>query len=263
MNLKNELNEVPEKTNIQEKSKKEFEQNSLEKFDQLFERNSEIRRADEKKRGAVVNTLRDSINKFEDLFKGDNLENENTDVINETKEENSEGEKENPHQEIIDGKTYYYDDNGKLYRVEKELQPNTEYEINGYKYKTDEKGRIISAEGKLHVKERDGRLPIKDSLEDIGKGDEKEGDDRGHLIGDQFDGSNGMENMVPQDADINRNDFRKLENELAKVVKDGKEVYVKVEPVYEGDSRRPAAVVVTYSINGEEHVRVFPNNKEG
>ena len=49
-------------------------------------------------------------------------------------------ETENPHQEVIDGKTYYYDDTGKLYRVENELVPNTEYEINGYKYTTDEKG---------------------------------------------------------------------------------------------------------------------------
>ena len=168
----------------------------------------------------------------------------------------------NPHQEKLDGKTYYYDDNGKLYRVENELAPNSEYEINGYKYKTDDQGRIISAEGTLHLKDREGRLPIKDSIDDIGKGDQKEGDDRGHLIGDQFDGSNGLENMVPQDADINRNDFKNFENELAKEVKDGKEVNVKVEPIYDGDSHRPDAIVVTYSIDGEESVRVFPNGRE-
>lgn len=171
-------------------------------------------------------------------------------------------EVENPHQEEVDGKTYYYDDNGKLYRVDNELSPNTEYEINGYKYTTDERGRIISAEGKLHIKDREGRLPIKDSIEDIGKGDQKEGDDRGHLIGDQFDGSNGLENLIPQDANINRNDYKNFENELAKEVKAGKKVEVKVEPVYEGDSRRPEAIVVTYSIDGEVSVRVFPNGQE-
>lgn len=171
-------------------------------------------------------------------------------------------EQDNSHQEVIDGVTYYYDDNGDLYRVGNELLPNSQYEINGYTYKTDELGRITSAEGKLHIKERDGRLPIKDSIENIGKGDQKEGDDRGHLIGDQFDGSNGLENMVPQDASINRNDFKNFENELAKEVKDGKEVYVKVEPIYDGDSRRPTAIVVTYSIDGEESVRVFPNGQE-
>ena len=171
-------------------------------------------------------------------------------------------EQENPHQDVIDCETYYYDDNGDLYRIGNELQPNCQYEINGYTYKTDELGRIVSVEGRLHMKDREGRLPIKDSIEDIGKGDQKEGDDRGHLVGDQFDGSNGLENMVPQDANINRNDFKNFENELAKEVKDGKDVKVKVEPVYEGDSRRPSAIVVTYSIDGEENVRIFPNSQE-
>ncbi len=172
-------------------------------------------------------------------------------------------EQEN-HQKEIDGIIYYYDDNGKLYRVGNELLPFSEYEFNGYKYKTDEYGRIISAEGTLHLKDREGRLPIKDSMENIGKGDQREGDERGHLIGDQFDGSNGLENMIPQDADINGKDFRNFENELAKNVKDGKEVEVKVEPVYEDESssRRPVAVVVTYSINGVENVRIFPNGEE-
>lgn len=173
-----------------------------------------------------------------------------------------ENESENPHQEEVDGKTYYYDDNGKLYRVENDLAPNNEYEINGYKYTTDGQGRIVLAEGTLHMKDREGRLPIKDSIDDIGKGDQKEGDDRGHLIGDQFDGSNGLENMIPQDANINRNDFKNFENELAKEVKDEKEVNVKIEPIYDGESRRPVALVVTYAIDGEESIRIFPNGQE-
>ena len=171
-------------------------------------------------------------------------------------------EQKNPHQEVVDGKTYYYDDNGKLYRVENDLAPDTNYEINGYKYTTDAQGRIVLVEGTLHMKDRDGRLPIKDSIEDIGKGDQKEGDDRGHLIGDQFDGTNRLENMIPQDANINRNDFKNFENELAKEVKDGKKVDVMIEPIYEGDSRRPVAIVFTYSIDGEESVRIFPNGQE-
>lgn len=166
------------------------------------------------------------------------------------------------HEEIIDGKINYYDDNGKLYRIEKDLIPNTEYEINSYKYETDDKGRIVSAEGVLHIKNRDGRLPIRDSIEDIGKGDQRENDDRGHLIGDQFDGSNGLENMIPQDAEINRNDFKNFENELASRVKAGAEVKVSIEPIYEGESRRPEDIVVTYSINGAEDMRIFPNGEE-
>ena len=167
------------------------------------------------------------------------------------------------YQTEIDGKMYYYDDNGKLYRVDNELQPNSEYDLNGYHYTTDDQGRIVSAEGKLHLTDRDKRLYIKDSIEDIGKGDQLPGDDRGHLIGDQFDGSNGLENMIPQNSDINQKDFRTFENELAREVRNKNEVYYKVEPVYDGDSKRPSAIVVSYSINGVESTRIFPNNPKG
>lgn len=112
--------------------------------------------------------------------------------------------------EELDNRKKYMDDNGNLYRVENSLIPNNSYELNGYTYTTDAEGRIASVEGVLHMKDREGRLPIRDSIEDIGKGDQKEGDDRGHLIGDQFDGPNGLENMIPQDADINRRDLKIL-----------------------------------------------------
>lgn len=182
--------------------------------------------------------------------------------LNEEMDCNDGGEQENPHQEIIEGKKCNFDDNGELYRVNNDLIPNNSYEINGYHYRTDWLGRIIWAKAILHMKERDSRFPIRDSIEDIGKGDQKEGDDRGHLIGDQFDGSNGLENMIPQDAEVNRNGFKNLENELAREVKDGKEVKVEIKLEYQGTSRRPEALIVTYSIDGEKSVRVFPNGQE-
>jgi hypothetical protein len=164
-----------------------------------------------------------------------------------------------PRQEMVDGIAHYYDDNGELYRVGNDLKPNAEYTINGYQYFTDRKGRISRVKGILHLKEREERLPIRDSLEDIGKGDQKEGDDRGHVIGDQFDGSNGLENMIPQNAELNRGDFKKLENQLAKEVKDGKEVRVEINVVYEGDSRRPSEIRVIASVDGKIRTQTFRN----
>ena len=61
----------------------------------------------------------------------------------------------------------YYDDNDKLYRIGDDLLPNNKYEINGYSYETDDKGRITSVEGILHIKDREGRLIIGDSIEGI------------------------------------------------------------------------------------------------
>lgn len=166
-----------------------------------------------------------------------------------------------PSQETIDGKTYYYDDNGNVYRVDNVLLPNTVYEVNGYKYTTDDQGRIISAEGKLRLRDADYKRKM-ENVKNYENQEYLETDDRGHLIAHRFGGSDRLENIIPQDSEINQNDFRNFEGELAKEVKNGKEVIVKVEPIYEGDSRRPVAIVVTYSIDGEESVRVFPNGQE-
>lgn len=165
-----------------------------------------------------------------------------------------------PCEKTVDGEKYYYDSQGNLYRVGNQLLPNNSYEINGYTYKTDELKRIVSAEGKLRLKDDRDKLRIKDSMEAVGKGDQKDSDDRGHLIGDQFDGSNGLENLVPQDSNVNRGDFKNFENELAKEVRSGNDVSVKVEPIYEGDSRRPSVIVVTYTINSSTYQRFFNNN---
>lgn len=63
-----------------------------------------------------------------------------------------------------------------------------------------------------------------------------------------------------QDSNINRVDFKNFENALAKEVRAGNDVQVKVEPIYDSDSRRPNAILVTYAINGNENIRIFPND---
>lgn len=156
----------------------------------------------------------------------------------------------------------YVDDRGEIYRVDDELIPDSKYEINGYTYQTDGLGRIASAEGTLRLKE-EGRkkLNIKDSMEAIGKGSQKETDDRGHLIADRFEGGNGLENIVPMDGELNKGSFNKLENRLADAVKDGCTVQYKVEPKYADSTQRPSEFVVTDVIDGETTVTVFKNER--
>ena len=179
--------------------------------------------------------------------------------LNEVKEESTGY----PKVVFEDGHNNSYDDNGNLYRIDKELLPDKEYTVNGYDYKTDHQGRIIEASGKLHLKDHSGYKQIKDSLRDIGKGDEnEETDEKGHLVGDQFGGKDGLENAIAQDAVLNKNDYKNLENSLARQVADGKDVRVQIEPLYEGKSHRPTAISFTYSINGEQSVRIFPNRRE-
>lgn len=162
----------------------------------------------------------------------------------------------------VDGERHYTDDNGDVYRVNNDLVADNTYEINGYKYETDDQGRIVSAEGKIQLKSRD-RLTIKDSMENIGRGDEKNTDDRSHIIGDNLNGSNGLENIVAGDASLNRGDYNKLEAQLAKEVSAGKEVYMRVDLDYPGKSYRPDSFIVSYSINGEEFTTTFFNTPRG
>ncbi|MBR6983201.1 MAG: DNA/RNA non-specific endonuclease [Ruminococcus sp.] len=164
----------------------------------------------------------------------------------------------------VDGTKHYTDDNGEVYCVNSDLIPNNTYELNGYKYETDDIGRKISAEGKLQVKDHEGRGNINVDKSEIGKGYEKETDDRGHIIGDQFNGGGGVGNLVPQDHYENTSGgYWKLENQLAKEVSAGKDVYMRVDLDYPGSSYRPGSFLVSYSINGEEFVKVFSNDPRG
>ncbi len=152
----------------------------------------------------------------------------------------------------------YYDDNGEKYREGDNLEPNKIFEVNGYKYETDDKGRTISVEGKLKIRDSEYKRNM-DSMDAVGKGDQKESDDRGHLIGYQFEGSGGIENLVPMNLKLNRGDYESMENKLAKAVEAGSDVRLKVEPVYDSDSHRPTELRASYSIDGEKTVVVFKN----
>lgn len=153
----------------------------------------------------------------------------------------------------------YYDDKGQLYRIGNEVAANKEIERNGYLFKTDEKGRTISVEGKLQLRDHEGRNPMEDTRDTVGYGQMKSSDDRGHLIGDQFNGSSDLLNLVPMDSTLNKGDYKKLENTLADALKDGADVRVKIEPVYEDDSHRPRKINFSYSIDDEKEVVMFKN----
>ncbi len=157
----------------------------------------------------------------------------------------------------------YTDDNGTVFRKGNQMLPNTTYQRNGYTYQTDSLGRVISTGGKLtlNVHGQTNRN-MKDSLDIIGKGNQKETDDRGHLVGHQFNGADSLENMVPQDCKINRGEYRRLEDYLAFQVKQGKAVTVSIIPMYSQDSYRPHGIFYFYNIDGKENTRLFPNQSQ-
>lgn len=62
------------------------------------------------------------------------------------------------------------------------------------------------------------------------------------------------------DFDVNRSDYKKLEEMLSKCVNvEHKKVEYSIEPKYEGASDRPTKFVVIYIIDGETFKETFKN----
>lgn len=142
---------------------------------------------------------------------------------------------------------------------EAHLKPNDTIEENGYTFKTDDHGRVISAEGKLQIRDHEGRKELTATRDEVAHGKMDANDDRGHLIADRFNGPGSLTNLVPMDGKLNKGDYAKLENDLANEVNLGADVRLKVEPVYSNDSYRPTEFRVSYSIDGEKDTVVFKN----
>jgi predicted ribonuclease toxin of YeeF-YezG toxin-antitoxin module len=145
----------------------------------------------------------------------------------------------------------------------KVLKPNVEYTTPaGHTYRTDDKGRIVSAEGKLEL--GDGKRN-NHAQKVVGREDRLPDDEGGHLIATIFKGSGGLDNLVPMNGNLNKGEWKKLENMWAKALnsKPPKSVEVKINPVYKGDSQRPVSFEIEYKIGNKKWVPVRFNNKPG
>lgn len=131
-----------------------------------------------------------------------------------------------------------------------------EYPENDYTYKTDNQGRIVHAEAiPLKEKPRDERIPHNSQSPD-----KVNGDDAGHIIGDQFGGSPDIDNIVSQEAGLNRGEYKKLETYFRNQIKDGNKVECLYDLKYEDVSRRPSDITVSYRINdGDWCEQIFIN----
>ena len=161
----------------------------------------------------------------------------------------------------VEGKTYETDDNGNVYKIDGyELRPNSEYTIDGVTYKTDDHGRIVSCDGQAKSTP-DGERDLK-AQNMAGGEDRKPGDQGGHILARIFGGAKGIENMLAmRGTAINQSVYKRMENEIAKALEDGKDVYIHVDVEYEGDSQRPSKITVKYTIDGKETNIQFDNDE--
>lgn len=86
-------------------------------------------------------------------------------------------------------------------------------------------------------------------------------DHAGHLAGDRFGGSPKLDNLVSQLSDVNLKQYKKIEEEWARALKETppKKVTVDVEIVYAGNDLRPEKLLVNYTIDGEWGFKVLKN----
>lgn len=120
----------------------------------------------------------------------------------------------------------------------KALKPDIDYTTKeGYYYKTDSNGRISNVEAKLDLGKAERNQYAQRT---VGGKDRLPNDDGGHLIASIFKGSGEIDNLVPMNATLNRSEYKTLENTWKKTLEEGKEVTIKVKPIYEEKSSRPS-----------------------
>ena len=137
------------------------------------------------------------------------------------------------------------------------MKPNVKCQTGEYKYnyETDANGRVTNWNtDNLQLTKRTSRL--KHNSNTPGK---LEGDQAGHLAGDRFGGSSKLDNIVSQSKNVNMSQYKKIENQWAKAIKEGKNVSTNVTVKYEGNSLRPAEFKVEYTINGKYYKQIILN----
>lgn len=130
----------------------------------------------------------------------------------------------------------------------KVLKSNVEYiSPVGYKYRTDDKGRIVDVKGDLEL-----GTAKRNKWDQVNSGGEyrKPNDEGGHLIAVVFKGSGELDNLVPMNKSLNRSDYKKLENEWKRALEEvpPEKVRVEIAPKYKEDSLRPEEFIVKYKI---------------
>jgi len=144
------------------------------------------------------------------------------------------------------------------------LRPNQKYFFgyppheNIYIGYSDELGRISRVEATNLQLKPIGRKKLK-LVDNKTPGKIIPGDEAGHLIGDLFDGSPYLDNLVSMSHRANSIEYAALEREWANALRSGKKVSVNVNVRYEAGSLRPSAFNVEYTIDGEFFEKVILN----
>lgn len=64
---------------------------------------------------------------------------------------------------------------------------------------------------------------------------------------------------MPQKSNLNRGDWKAMENKWAKALKEKKEVHIEINNIFEGESKRPIAQEVKFKIGKDNYKEFFEN----
>lgn len=128
---------------------------------------------------------------------------------------------------------------------------------NGYDFELDFVDRFKRVTGILARNREQRRSGT--TQRNSGKPDRLPTDHGGHVIARRFNGPRDWFNHFAQDGSFNLGPYAKLEREWDRAMDAGHIVKVNIQASYEGRSRRPSTIVARYWIDGEPHIRRFPN----
>ena len=82
-----------------------------------------------------------------------------------------------------------------------------------------------------------------------GGDDRLPGDHGGHLIANRYAGSGEIDNLLAMAAIVNNSKYKIIENRWGNALREGKEVEVTINVVYDGSSKRPKEFNIHYFID--------------
>lgn len=130
---------------------------------------------------------------------------------------------------------------------------------NGYGFDVDPLSRTRHVAGEISLQPAPRS---RTNQANAGGSDRRPTDDGGHYIAARFNGSREWFNHFAQDASFNRGAYRVLENGWASDVRRGYRVFVDILPHYDGLSRRPSGLTITWFVDGKRFEKEFANEKE-
>lgn len=132
---------------------------------------------------------------------------------------------------------------------------------NGYAFDIDVIARNRRTFGQLSLAVSPSRS--RRAQAQAGKPDRLGDDDGGHFIAARFNGPRDSFNHFAQNANFNRGSYRTMEDSWAKELQAGHRVFVDIEPLYHGASKRPYQLNVYWEVDDKKFRKKFPNEAKG